>query len=501
MLSRLNGLKLWVRRRLHRPVGMWIFLLGALMTLGFAPFNLWPLALLSLIVFHRLVMTAGSVRQAATAALVWGMGHQLTALYWLPWAFYKDAGGSWLAAIGGGIPALLGLALYGTLAYVAVATLTRFTGERAPRYANIVFVVVWLAFEIAKGLTPMGFPWLPLGAMWSGWLLLVQVASLGSVYLISFLLLLMVVLLDSLKPRRWLIAALLLAACAGYGALRLQAMVPDVSGERIRVIQPDVQSQHKWDPEKRHEILDTTMAIALNDDDLPATLVMPETAVPFYLDLEDDVRMAIATSLPPSTTLVTGTVRRDEDTTTFMPRFYNSIATLDDQDNLDEAYDKQLLVPFGEYIPGRGLLDILPLPGPLRTLSASRIDYTHGNRAPQFKTPAGTAVGLICYEGIFPIFVARHARGARYLLNVTNDNWFTGTIALYQHAALARLRAVETGLPLVRAANTGISVVYDGYGRSVLRLPINTPAAADVRLPATVGGTVFSSLMGVFDRD
>lgn len=498
MLSRL---KHWAQQLLNRPLGAGIFALGALMTLGFAPFNLWPVALLSLVLFHRLVMRAASVRQAALAALVWGMGHQLTALYWIPWAFYKDADNSLLAAVGGGVPALLGLALYGTLVYVAVAVVTRLAATHAPRYANCAFITVWLVLEILKGLHPMGFPWLPLGAMWSGWLPLLQVASLGSVHFISLLLLVMAVLLDGWQPRRWLAACALLAACAGFGALRLQAMVPDVSGERVRLVQPNVQSQHKWDPEKRHEILATTMAIALNDDDLPATLVMPETAVPFYLDLEDDVHMAIAASLPASTTLVTGTVRRDEDPTSFMPRFYNSIATVDDTGNLDEAYDKQLLVPFGEYIPGRSLLDLLPLPTPLRTLSASRIDYTHGTRNPQFKTPAGTAVGLICYEGIFPFFVARHAHGARYLLNITNDNWFTGTIALYQHAALARLRAVETGLPLVRAANTGISVVYDGYGRNVLHLPIDAAAAADIRLPATVDGTLFSSLMGMLGRD
>lgn len=492
------SLSLWWQARTARPIGLWIFVAGSLMTLGFAPFNLWPIALLSLALFHRLVMRASSLRQAAGAALVWGLGHQLTALYWIPWAFYRDGGDSLAAALGGGIPATLGLALYGTLVYVAVAVVTRLLAIRAPDYAETGFVATWLLLEIAKGLTPMGFPWLPLGAMWANWLPLLQLASLGSVHFISFILLCLAILLDGFSWRRWAWAALVIAACTGFGLLRLQAMVPDVSGERVRVIQPNVQSQHKWDPEKRREILATTMAIALNDDNLPATLVMPETAVPFYLELESDIRDGIASSLPPSTTLVTGTVRRDEDPQTFMPRFYNSIATLDDTGALNEAYDKRLLVPFGEYIPGRALLDLLPLPGTLRTLSASRIDYTHGSRDPQLKTPAGTAVGLICYEGIFPLFVASHAHGARYLLNITNDNWFTGTIALYQHASLARLRAVETGLPLVRAANTGISLVYDGYGRPVLRLPINTPAAADIRLPATVGPTVFSSIIETF---
>jgi apolipoprotein N-acyltransferase len=161
---------------------------------------------------------------------------------------------------------------------------------------------------------------------------------------------------------------------------------------------------------------------------------------------------------------------------------------------LNEAYDKHLLVPFGEYIPARGLLESV-LPVPLRTISQSRLDYAAGVRDPRIATPAGVAVALICYEGIFPLYVGTHAAGARYLVNVTNDNWFTGTIALYQHAALARLRAVETGLPLVRVANTGLTLVVDGYGRVVRRLPINTPTYGDVGLPPIAPQTPFTELL------
>jgi apolipoprotein N-acyltransferase len=156
-----------------------------------------------------------------------------------------------------------------------------------------------------------------------------------------------------------------------------------------------------------------------------------------------------------------------------------------------------LLVPFGEYIPGRTLLDSLPLPLTLRTFSQSRIDFTHGSRSPLLPTPAGYGLALICYEGIFPLHVGRYAPEARYLINVTNDSWFTGTIALYQHAALTRLRAVETGLPVVRVANTGITVVFDGVGREISRLPINTAAYLDVHLPKPLDETPFIKLLKV----
>jgi apolipoprotein N-acyltransferase len=289
------------------------------------------------------------------------------------------------------------------------------------------------------------------------------------------------------------------------GFMRLTTHKDAASGEMVRVVQPNIQSAHKWDAQKRWEFLQETLAVGLAGDassTTPKTVIMPETAVAFYLDEEEDVRQAlterIAARLPSDGGLVTGTVRREVDMTTFAEHYYNTLAVMDTKGILRGWYDKRLLVPFGEYIPGRSWLERLPLPVAIRTISQSRIDFTHGTRSPVLPTPAGLAVGLICYEGIFPLQVAEAAQEARYLINVTNDGWFTGTIALYQHAALTRLRAVETGLPMVRVANTGITIVYDGYGRVLAKLPINTPAYADVALPQPLNETPLVRLIGFF---
>lgn len=477
-----------------RAIGIWLFLAGIGMTFGFAPFGLWPLAVASLAVLLAAVREAHSARQAMGAALVWGMGHGITALYWLPWAFYKDSDGDWMAAVFGGGAAVLGLALYGALGYMLAA----WAGFRAGRYwGPLAFIAVMILEEMVKSTTPYGFPWLPVGAVWASWAPMMQLASLGGVYLLSALVLLLAVLVSVPTRARLAMAAALAMTVAAYGELRLLRAPMADGNKMIRVVQPNIQSAFKWDANLRWAFLQDTLDLATSGSAVPPTLVLPETAVAFYLDRESSVRQAMAERIGTAGAFVTGTVRREDVDGQSMPHFYNVIAVLRHDARIHDAYDKMLLVPFGEFIPLRGLLEKLPLPVALRTLSQSRLDYSFGQASPLLSTPAGEAVGLICYEGIFPWHVARYARHADYLINITNDSWFTGTIALYQHASLARLRAVETGLPLVRSANTGLSIVFDGYGRVVARLPVNRAAAMDINLPKSAGTTPFGIVSGV----
>lgn len=496
----------WASRR---PVGVWIFLLGTTATLGFAPFGLWPVAVGSLAGLWALTRRANSPRQAAGAAFVWGLGHTITALYWLPWSFFKDADGSWLAAIGGGVPAMLGLATYSTLGPVVACIVGFSIHQKTPKLAPIAWVLTWVFIEFLKGLTPFGFPWLPVGAMWATHVWLVQGASVGGVWLLSVIILTLAVYVARPMPRRILVAFVAVGGVAALGAWRVHdAPATALDAPRIRLVQPNIQSPHKWDAERRWMFLNDTLETALgtSTDALlaPPTIILPETAVAFYLDTDDDTRMAVGNRLPPQTALVTGTVRKEPNPNASkaypFPHFYNSIAVLTPRGLIAGLYDKQLLVPFGEFIPLRSILNLLPLPVPLRTLSQSRLDMDPGTRSPLLPTYAGKAEGLICYEGIFPLHVMQHAAEARYLVNITNDNWFTGTIALYQHAALARLRAVETGRPLVRVANTGLTQVVDSYGRIVAQLPVNTASRVDVPLPPQAPPTILMRIMAYLDH-
>jgi apolipoprotein N-acyltransferase len=478
-------------------------LVGAMLTLGFAPFFMWPLGVLSLVVvWHWLGQLWGWRRWAGTT-LLWGMGHQLTALYWLPRAFYADAGNDWMAGLAGGLPALLGLALFGSVGLLLALSLARLTKHWLPVWAvGGVAVVMWLGLEWLKTLHPIGFPWLPLGAMGAGSLPLLQLAAWGEVFAISALFLLLGWLFSLLQRGAHYAALALLVLAYGAGSWRL-ANAPSIeelqsNQKLIRLVQPNIQSPHKWDTARREAILHQTMQIGFAsvapNQPTPALVIFPETAVAFYLNEQPDVLDAVGAYLRPEQALLTGTVRRN--LAASPTQYFNTAAVVASVPTgtdmavtgLISYMDKQLLVPFGEYLPWRSWWEPW-LPFTLRTVSQNRLDYSFGTAPPTLPTPAGPMLTLICYEGIFPGYV--HAQRARNrqltaLVNITNDNWFTGTTALFQHAALARLRAVATGLPLVRAANTGLTVVWDGYGREVGRLPINRAARLDVRLPRSV---------------
>ncbi len=492
-MAPMNLLTAW-----HR-LGNWRWpLSGALLTLGFAPFFVWPLALASVVVWMVAVQHAPTRRGAVWRSCAWAMGWQVSALYWLPWAFYRDSDSLLFAALGGGA-AVLALACYGALVPMLAAALAWRFRTHFPAFGAIL-IAVWMVCEVLKSLSPYGFPWLPLGAVWVGAPMLLQLASVGGVYLLGLCILVMAALIATWTPRGWVLAACVLALVAGFGAVRLRG-APDVQaahGPVVRIVQPNIQSQHKWDPVLRWRYLAETLDVGLAtgvSQTLPATVVLPETAVAFFLAQQADVQDFIGRRTPDGMVWLSGTVRRDE--TLAGPRFYNSMVAIDDVGVPVASYDKHMLVPFGEFIPLRSVLDMLPLPLALRTLSQSRLDFTHGRAFSLLPTPAGPAAGLICYEGIFPLFAARQAQGARWLVNVTNDNWFTGTTALYQHAALEVLRAVETGLPLVRSANTGLSLVVDPYGRDIGRMPVAKTAFLDVFLPNAKNHTIFMGLLRV----
>jgi apolipoprotein N-acyltransferase len=202
------------------------------------------------------------------------------------------------------------------------------------------------------------------------------------------------------------------------------------------------------------------------------------------------VLTAIAEMLPEGTTLITGAARPEPGLDrSAEPQVFNSIYVLSDSGEILDAYDKVHLVPFGEYLPFRGVFDFLgirqliDLPGGFAAGTQRRtIDLPH---APPFGP-------LICYEIVFAGEVTDRSRRPAWLLNLTNDTWFGATPGPYQHFQQARVRAVEEGLPLVRAANSGISAIVDPYGRIVESLGLGLSGVVDGNLPAEVGETIYA---------
>ncbi|MEK9970316.1 MAG: apolipoprotein N-acyltransferase, partial [Ferrovibrio sp.] len=298
-----------------------------------------------------------------------------------------------------------------------------------------------------------------------------------------------VAMLPGRRVRLALLLPLLFAAAIGLAALRIPAtmsMLPDVS---LRLVQPSIAQTLKWQDGLRQQHLQQHVALSLQPAEKPLThVIWPETAIPYLLDEEPGLRDALAKRLAPGTVLITGAPRQEVKTPAADPRaitIYNSVFAMDGRAEIVARYDKLHLVPFGEYLPFRGLLKPLGLDA----LAAGAVDFSPGHDAAPIAIPGlPFARVLICYEAIFADEAMQTLDGSQpaagLLLNLTNDAWFGRSSGPYQHLAAARFRAVEQGLPLVRAANNGISAIIDPYGRIVAQLGLDEVGVVDGGLPA-----------------
>ena len=472
-LSRLSG---WRRHGLA-------MLLGAAATGAFAPFYLVPLLVPAFTGLLWLLDGVRRPREAVSLGWSFGFGHMATGLSWIGLAFLVDA-----ERFGALMPVAVGTMAAGMALFPAASILALwYLGQRGP--ARVVALAgIWLFVEWLRSWILTGFPWNLAGYVWSFSPEAMQAAALGGVWLRSF-----VTGMAAAAPAvlgtnpgtkaarrgaRVFCAAALglpLAIWAG-GAWRLaQAPAPGeatVEDVRLRIVQASIAQDLKWEPGLRQEHIVQQLRLTLTRGFQDIThVVWPETAVTFLLDNDPELRRFIARAVPPGGALVTGAPRGTS------ARIWNSLIALDSRGEIRALYDKHHLVPFGEYVPFRSVL-------PLGKLTAGRMDFSAGPGPLAFDLPGAPAASpLICYEVIFPGRVVPDGARPSWLLNVTNDAWFGTSLGPYQHLATARMRAVEEGLPLVRAANTGISAVFDGYGREIGRLALNEVGVLDAALP------------------
>jgi apolipoprotein N-acyltransferase len=368
-------------------------------------------------------------------------------------------------------------------------------------------VAIGLA-EFARGHVLTGLPWNLVGYGLLGTLPLMQLAALFGVYALS---LLAVLLFTSpfaiFAPRdsglgggrgtAALAVFLVLLLGLGYvwGERRLAAADVAGTGIRLRIVQANIDQANKWAPENSAEIftdyLDLTKSGATGLDGTHV-VIWPETAVPFPLADSPDALLAIGAVLPDGTSLVVGSGRIVEDAgaeaETGAPRIYNSVLVVDDQGRVIGSYDKIHLVPFGEYLPFQDLLESLGI----MQLTGVRGGFSVGEGPRLLAIPrAPPASPLICYEIIFPDEVTEKAARPGWLLNVTNDAWFGSSAGPYQHFHQAQVRAIEQGLPVARAANTGISAVIDPYGRILAEIGLGEKGVIDADLPKVGPQTPF----------
>jgi len=282
-----------------------------------------------------------------------------------------------------------------------------------------------------------------------------------------------------------------LALAAGHWRLATAstAMFDDVS---LRIVQANIAQGEKWRPEHRDEIVAAHLELSTAGGLAGVThLVWPESAIPMLIDEVPQARERLVRALPDDVTLLLGALRREFHDLAGTPsvRMYNSLFAVNGAGDILARYDKWRLVPFGEYLPFAALLEPLGL----RKLVPLPLGFSAGS-APRTLVIEGTPgfAPLICYEAIFPRALIDRQDRPEWLLNVTNDGWFGSTAGPYQHLEQARFRAIEEGLALVRAANTGISAVIDPFGRILHRLPLGEAGRFDSPLPRPLPPTYYA---------
>ncbi|MGJ4941160.1 apolipoprotein N-acyltransferase [Bradyrhizobium sp. HKCCYLS1011] len=508
MASRLRGLALavilsWGWKRAGIALAA-----GALSALAMAPFNAWPVLFITFPVVVWLIdgASAGRLNGVPAAALTgfwFGLGYFVPGLYWIGYAFLVDAQTfAWLMPFAVlGLPAYL--ALFPALGFAAARLIWSRDSTRV-----LALAVGLTASEWLRGHVLTGFPWNAFGYALAEPLALAQTAALVGLWGMTLLAVTIfaspAVLIDRTRSKRtpWQVpvAALAVLATMGtFGAIRLSwHPTALVSGVKLRIMQPNLQQDIKFNYSAKAEVMRQYLtlsdrasgphAMGVRDTNI---LIWPESAFPFFLTREPDAMAQIADLLPPGAALITGSVRAPElPPNARITRAYNSIYVIDHEGSVLSLYDKQHLVPFGEYLPFQDAMERLGL----EQLTRVQGGFIPGTIRRNLDVPhAPRALPLICYEAIFPNEIAGESGDrAGWMVNLTNDGWFGFSTGPYQHLQQARWRAIEQGLPLVRAANTGISAVIDPVGRIIARLDLGIEGVLDAPLPAAIAPTPYA---------
>lgn len=476
----------WLARRSARQRAAIGFAAGLASALGFAPIDAWPLTLAGFAALLLLIPVATGLRNALALGWWFGVGHMLAGLYWIAQAFnFQDNMPAWAGWVAVVLLSML-MAIYPA---AATGIAWRFRGA-VPRV--LAFAGAWMLAEWVRGYLFGGFPWNPLGVVTLPLLPLAQAASLiGGLGLSGLVLLVAGALALMVSDSAWRFAAattLLVAAATGFGAASLSHPTR-FTGTRVHIVQANIGQDDKWRDDAEETNLRRYLALsaAVKRDGRPGLLLWPEAAVIGLLDEEPWLRRRLARLLGPGDMLLTGGVQAIRNERGRAIAAHNSLFVLGADGRIAGRYDKNALVPFGEYLPLRGLMEAIGV----ARLAPGALDFWPGPGPRTLRLPGFPAVGpLICYEIVRPGHVVAKGDRPAWLLNASNDAWFSDAGA-WMHLEQARLRAIEEGLPIARATPTGVSAMIDARGRLLATIGRGRSGVLAADIPAALPPTLF----------
>lgn len=444
---------------------------GLAAALGHAPFGLWPVAVLG---FAALFWAVAWTRRPGLAAWIGGSAYFGVTLHWIVEPFLVDAAThGWMA------PFALVLLAGGLALFWAFAGWVswRMWGPRA-----LTFAVALAGAEVLRGHIFTGFPWVLPAYIWTDTPVRLSVSLIGS-YGLTLFTFIAVALPFAVQQGLALRGSIMGLALLGLAAIPgLGPTYPKNENDHlgtVRILQPDIAQSEKWDREKIPGNFDRKIDLTRPDNQQPAPdmMVWPEAALVYPLDVAGPAleQIGAIAGVP----FITGINRREEG------RWYNSLVVAGPDGRVTETYDKVHLVPFGEYIP-------FGIPFLRQMAGTSSNGFAAGAEVRLIDTPIGRALPLICYEGIFPGHAFKAGERADYILILTNDAWFGTFAGPQQHLAIARFRAAEHRLAVVRVANKGVSSVIDPYGNLERPLAADKPGATNAIVRDDPGVTLYA---------
>ena len=460
---------------------------GLISAFAMAPHNLWFTLFIGIACLYTSLHYAKNKRRKFALGWLYGFGYFVMSLSWIGNALLVEGNPykwAWPLAVSG-LPATLALFI-GTMCILTHwVKLNKFLGLLA-------FSGLMIGSELLRGYLFTGFPWNLFGYSWADTLSIAQIASLGSIYILSAITIFWassigfaLIAKKHLALTALTISLISFLACFVYGQYRIDSTeITYKEGVMARLVQPNINQADKWDPKKTADHFSKLLQLSYYDGSEQAAenftyIIWPETAIKgWYLQDRGSLGAvkAMLNSYPKGAAIITGALLFDESDKSYS----NSIIMIDSDGEISNRYNKSHLVPFGEYIPFQKWI-------PLETITQFT-GFKRGNGPEIYNTQQNLSYSpLVCYEILFPHNALPKNKKADFIVNVTNDAWYGISAGPYQHFTLARFRAIETGTSVLRVANTGITGAIDPLGRVISSSKLFTPSHLNIDLPNSIG--------------
>ncbi|MDG1530122.1 MAG: apolipoprotein N-acyltransferase [Paracoccaceae bacterium] len=484
-MTRLATMVSWLQGTRARL--FWLGICGVVLALGQPPFQAIMLAYPALVIA---IFILTSSKRFFLEGWIFGTAFFATSLSWIVSPFMVEPWRhGWLAPF-----ALLFMAAGLGLLWAVAIRVTK----RLPMRPFSIALTLSIA-ELARGYVLTGFPWGLIGTMWVDLPVMSLAAWIGT-YGVTFLTMIAAALAANalFNKGRWTAVVwifLPVVALLGAGSLR-QGVVVDRVQPYVRLIQPNAPQHLKFQREFALRNFEEAMALTAEpSDQIIDVVIWPETSMPFWVDQAEFALLELSDRANGAHVLI-GANRREG------RGVYNSLLVVDPNGQIASIYDKKHLVPFGEYLPFSESLSALGING---IAAFEDYGYRHGTSNPILDLgAAGRALASICYEAVFPQSMRQSEPRPNWIAHITNDAWFGKLTGPQQHLVQARLRSIELGLPIARAANTGISAIIDANGDVLGSVELNKQGRLDMALPPPFAPTLYSKwgelplLIGIF---